>query len=142
MWRFFLQCLAIGPTNAMMNRHFKPGLLTPLTVLAAPYKTLSHSRMIHSWYSHLDHNMHKQDPKIMSKNYDEKIYSETSEYDWNYIRNCNHRIYLGIYWYDIQNNIGKDILSCFVVGNLIAEYVVTEMNIEQHIVRNLGVMNR
>lgn len=52
------------------------------------------------------------------------------------------RNYLGIYWYDIQNNIGKDILSCFVVGNLIAEYVVTEMNIEQHIVRNLGVMNR
>lgn len=60
----------------------------------------------------------------------------------NDIRNCNHRIYLGIYWYDIQNNIGKDILACFVVGNLIAEYVVTEMNIEQHIVRNLGVMNR
>lgn len=45
-------------------------------------------------------------------------------------------------WYTEYRNIGKDILSCFVVGNLIAEYVVTEMNIEQHIVRNLGVMNR
>lgn len=38
--------------------------------------------MIHSWYSHLDHNMHKQDPKIMSKNDDEKIYLENSEYEW------------------------------------------------------------
>lgn len=62
----------------------------------------------------------------------------------NYIRNCNHRIYFGdlLIWYTEYRNIGKDILSCFVVGNLIAEYVVTEMNIEQHIVRNLGVMNR
>lgn len=74
----------------------------------------------------------------MMKKYISRLQNMTE----NDIRNCNHRIYLEIYWYDIQNNIGKDILSCFVVGNLIAEYVVTEMNIEQHIVRNLGVMNR